>query len=298
MTAINNDFRIDFIGIGASKSGTTWVADVLKRHPNIYYPEARKELWYFNAVLPYDFKTPNPSYDKPYSWYHEFFKNSKAENVCGEITPSYLSMANVAKDIYEYNPNIKLFAILRNPIDRAFSQYLFSQQNGMGTYDTFELAIEENPRKFIETSLYAQSLQRFYDVFPANQIKVLFFEDLKNDKEAFLKELFDFLEVPHFFEEEMNKKVNVGQQVKNKKLGSIIGKAQQLAYSKNLSFLIPLIKKSGIPSLVKRIKSKNMETRTEKPVIQQKTKDKLQTIFLKDIEQLEKMTNRDLSHWK
>jgi hypothetical protein len=292
------EFRLDFIGIGASKSGTTWIAEVLGKHPEVYYPETRKELWYFNNRLPFDYKTPNPHYGRPYLWYHEFFTNAKVGQVCGEITPSYLSMPNTCEDIYKYNPDVKIFVVLRNPIDRTFSQYLFSQQNGIDSYNTFEEAIKSNPEKFIEESLYAKNIQRFYDIFPKNQVKVLFFDDLKKDKEIFLNELYQFLGVSSFFEEEMNKRVNEGQQVKNKSIGRLIGKVQTLVYSKQLSFLIPIFKKTGIPSIIKRIKKKNMEIRTEKPVIEEATKKQLRELFFSDIEQLEVMTGRDLTSWK
>ena len=67
------DFRIDFIGIGAPKSGTTWLADCLRRHPQIFVPE-QKELMYFNPYQNAYDPIDNYRYGKPLQWYHDFFK--------------------------------------------------------------------------------------------------------------------------------------------------------------------------------------------------------------------------------
>lgn len=291
--------KIDFIGIGASKSATSWVSEIMRLHPDIYYPMEEKELNYFNKIMPQDFKTSNHNYDKPLDWYHNYFRDAKEGQITGEITPVYLPLENCAKDIYNYNPNTKIFAILRQPIERSFSQFQFSKQNGIGGYKNYEEAIEKNSVKFLETSLYYKNLKRYFDVFPKENIKVLFFEDVKKDNKAFLKELYDFLGVQEFYPELTNKKVNVGLQPKSQGLVNFIGKSKMFIHSNGLQFLLPLLQKTGLLGLVKSMKKKNMtERQVEKEVLSDETKQKLKQYFLKDIESLEQLLGKDLSHWK
>ncbi len=297
---MDKDFRIDFIGIGASKSATSWVAEILRLHPDIYYPMDEKELNYFNRIMPQDFKTKNHNHGKPLEWYHDYFRDAKEEQVTGEITPVYLPLEECAKDIHAYNPEVKIFAVLRHPIERSFSQFKFSKQNGIGGYDTYEEAIKGNPEKFLDTSMYYRNLKRYFDVFPKENIKVLFFEDVKKDNKAFLKELYDFLGVSEFYPELTDKKVNVGLQPKSQGLVNFIGKAKMFIHSNGLQFMLPVLQKTGVLSAVKSLKRNNMTARkeTKKEEMHENTRKRLKDYFRKDIESLEQLLNKDLSHWK
>ena len=294
----NNQFRIDFIGIGTGKSGTTWLSEILKLHPSVYISPQRKEINYFNKYLAQDYKTENFEHKKLYDWYHSFFTDKKQDQIAGDITPSYLSMENAAADIYSYNPNIKLFTILRNPVERSFSEFLFSKQNGINIYKNYEEAIEKNPLKFINTSLYYKNLQRYYSLFPAENIKVLFYEDIKADTKKFLSDTYRFLNIEDFFPEGYNEMVNVGLQAKNQWYNNLIGRAKMFIHSKGLQFLIPIIKRTGLLNRVQKEKDKNLITRTVKETINPATKEKLIRVFIEDIELLENLTGRDLSCWK
>ena len=293
-----NEFRIDFIGIGASKSGTTWIAEVLRKHPGIYFPTKRKEVNYFSKYLAQDYHTKNLDYEKPYSWYHNFFKDAKPGQLVGEITPSYLSMDNSSTDIHNYNPGIKIFAVLRNPVERSYSEYLFSRQNGVNSYKDFKEAIDSNPAKFIKSSMYYENMARYYQFFQAENIKIFFYEDLKKDNKAFLKELYNFLQVDEFYYEGFDTTVNRGQQAKSQKLNNFIGKTKMFIHSKNLHFLIPAMEKTGILKIIKSVKRKNLTSRISKETIKPELKNELINYFIKDIEHLETLTGKNLSHWK
>lgn len=294
----NNEFRIDFIGLGTSKSGTTWIAELLRKHPDIYYPSQRKEVNYFNKFLSQDYCTPNKDYTKSYNWYHNFFKDAIPGQITGEITPSYLSMINTAKDINAYNPGIKLFTVLRNPVERSFSEYLFSRQNGINNYKDFKVAISSNPAKFLDTSLYYKSLQYYYNLFPPENIKVLFYQDMKTDSKKFLQELYKFLNVNDFFPTDFDKVVNVGQQAKNQHLSNLIGKSKMLIHKKGFHFLLPVLKATGMFKMVTKVKENNLTQRSEKEIIPEDIRKEALSYFIKDIEALEKLTGRDLQQWK
>jgi hypothetical protein len=293
-----NEYRIDFIGIGTGKSGTTWLSEVLSKNPDVYISPERKEINYFNKYLAQDYKTPNWEYKKSYDWYHAFFKNAAPNQKAGDITPCYMSMENCAEDIYKYNREIKLFTILRHPVERSFSEFLFSKQNGINIYKDFETAIEKNPSKFINTSMYYQNLLRFYDRFPKENIKLLFYEDLKKDKKNFLKSVYDFLEVQEFYFEGFDKIVNAGQSARIQGLNNFIGKSKMLLHSKNLQFILPIIQKLRIVKGVQKIKELNLTSRKDSDRLSDDTRKKLLSIFSKDVETLEKISGKDLSAWK
>lgn len=291
--------KIDFIGIGAAKCATSWVSDILRKHPNVYYPLDEKELCYFNKYIPQDFSTANHLYLKPTSWYHDYFKDAADVQIKGEITPAYLSMENCANDIKSYNPKIKLFAIIRHPVERSFSQYLFSRQNGVGNYKSYREAIEKMPEKFLHTSLYFKNLKRYFDIFPSNQIKVLFYEDIKKDSKSFLKSLYNFLEVPEFFPEDIDKVVNKGKHPKSQALMDIIGKSKLFIYQNGMEKIIPVLRKTGIINGVKYIKAKNLISRGDNnEIIDPDLRKELCHYFEEDIQSLESSLKVNLSHWR
>lgn len=101
----------DFLGIGAQKSGTTWLYKNLIKHPQLYLPET-KEIHYFDW---YFYKSIN--------WYCQYFKSAKKTQVTGEINPCYSTLSEKKiKLIHKMNPKLKIILLLRNPIDRAWSQ--------------------------------------------------------------------------------------------------------------------------------------------------------------------------------
>jgi hypothetical protein len=109
-----------FIGIGAQRAGTTWAYNCLAQHPDVYMSE-KKELHFFYA-----------HYARGLDWYAAQFSAAGDAVARGEISPDYMysreALANMARDL----PGVRLFAILRNPIDRAISAYSLRQERNEG----------------------------------------------------------------------------------------------------------------------------------------------------------------------
>src|SRR5690606_19149476 len=111
----------NFLVIGAQKAGTTWLYDVLRRHPDIFLPET-KELSYF-CQLDSDGNELNHFSRLDLAWYEGFFSAQDTETAIGEISPMYLCDEMAPRRIASTFPSIKLIAALRDPVERAASEY-------------------------------------------------------------------------------------------------------------------------------------------------------------------------------
>ena len=290
-------FKVNFIGLGAAKAGSTWLYDVLKTHPGICM-SVRKEVNYFNELMAADLKTLNIHFPKPLEWYHDHFNLRQPGQICGEVSPAYLKNQNAAEAIYHYNPNVKLIAILREPVSRSFSSYSFRVQIGNWNYKTFEDAIEKWP-PILSTSLYYQQLKPYFDLFPREHILILTFDDLKNDKTKFLTTIYDFLEVPYHFPEIVSKKSNVTGVPGNSFLNHFIGQSRLFLHRHGMDRLLKFLRKSGVAPLAEYIRDKaNVSKTSNKPQLNQELHQQLKPYFAEDIEKLEQLINRDLSVWK
>lgn len=183
--------KINFIGIGVQKAGTSWLAEALNEHPEIYI-HPKKEAHYFNKEKFYI----NDLH------YESTFK-AKKEKIIGEITPAYILEDLFAKRIYKYNPKMKMIAILRDPTERCISQYKMEMYRGTiekntGLWDAFKRNLPKyGPMK--KRGKYKELLDNYYQYFNKNQILTLSYEDLKKDPKTFLKTVFNYLEVETTF---------------------------------------------------------------------------------------------------
>ncbi len=293
----HDDFRIDFVGIGAEKSGTSWLANNLRKHPLIFIP-SEKELHYFNRFAGNSPETPNNRYNQSLKWYHSFFKQANEEQIVGEVTPAYMKNENCAIDIFNYNPEIKLLIILRAPVHRAYSSYLFRSQLGLYNYPSFDEAINKRP-ELLSSSQYYRQLKPFFDVFPRENIKVMFFRDLKNNNRGLLKDLCMFLNVKEFCPEDIDHKANPTKIVRFRILNTII--YNTFSFTRNnpaFNFVPAFLKKTGLMSIMSLIQKLNTRPMDAKPEISKGLETRLKKYFKDDIENLENLLNRDLSDWK
>ncbi|WP_018237030.1 sulfotransferase [Ensifer sp. BR816] len=161
---------IDFLIIGATKSATTWLQQSLQQDPHIYMPAP--ELHYFSRY-----------YDRGDEWYLSNFEGEKDGGLVGEKSNSYMDTEGAAERISRKLPNARLIAQLRNPIERAYSDYCMLYRRGEVGRD---IAQYLDPRRgaggrFLNGGLYFQQLQAYLDRFPAEQILVVLYEDMNID---------------------------------------------------------------------------------------------------------------------
>lgn len=185
---------LKFIGIGAQKSGTTWLANNLEKHPSVNIP-FRKEHHYWNNAF------PELSIER---YLNRFNKASLVE---GEITPAYAFLPiSVIEKIKEVSPEIKLIYCLRNPVDRAWSSAKMACQRA-------EMTMEEasdqwfkdhfNSKGSQQRGDYKTSIVNWLSVFPREQLLLLRFEDIANNPELVLNNCFQHLGVSSLSKQDM-----------------------------------------------------------------------------------------------
>jgi Sulfotransferase domain len=179
----------DYVIIGAQKGGTSFLYYLLTRHP-LVEPAARKELHFFDQP---------ELFDNGAEWYRRCFPrlNSKdgQRSITGEATPYYLFDPPVAKRMAETVPKARLIALLRNPVDRAYSHYQMQVKRGTEPR-TFEEAIEQQHSSYVSRGIYVDQLLRWFEFFNKDQMLILKSEDFFERPVEILKVVLTFLDLP------------------------------------------------------------------------------------------------------
>ena len=172
----------NFLHLGPGKSGSTWMHEVLVLHPDVYLTEA-KDLYYFSRY-----------FDQGSQWYLDHFKSATHESVVGEVCPDYLAEPMAAQRIHDtLGPDVRLMVSLRDPVERAFSSYLYAAKHGLAG-PTFRQTATVKP-ELIDEGRYGTQLRTFTRLFPAEQIHVALFDNLVASPQDYLDGVTDWLRV-------------------------------------------------------------------------------------------------------
>lgn len=290
----NSPFKIDFVGIGAAKCGTGWVAQCLREHPEVSFPE-QKEIQFFNKTKSIYTEDTVWNYEKGLSWYAKHFERG-GNNLIGEITTDYIYDKETPALIKKHFPEVKVIVCLRDPVDRTYSHYWWYKANfKKEKAETFEKALETQP-EYIKRSLYYPQLKRYYDTFTRENIHVILLAEIKGKPKETAKSLFKFLEIDsEFVPGSVAEKQNAARQVRFPLLARIIP-LMEILRSKGIELRI--LKKLGIYRLFQDLYASFNTSKYKYPEMERKTKIRLKNYFQEDIEKLETLTGLDLGKWK
>ena len=228
----------NFFIVGTGKAGTTSLYSYLQQHPQIYMSPV-KEPGYFASeiraetlsepirrhVALQSLQLPKVLNDgeavKPFGWiagewddYIRLFQGVNGEQAIGEATAAYLWSATAAANIHARLPEARIIMILRDPAERAFSQYLHQLSVGL-TGATFREHLEECARggerklsavyPFLEIGLYYEQVKRFLDLFPRGRIRVYWYEEAWRQPANLLADVFRFLDVDAAFQPDLSR---------------------------------------------------------------------------------------------
>ncbi|NJN24319.1 MAG: sulfotransferase [Acaryochloridaceae cyanobacterium RL_2_7] len=289
------------LDLGAAKAGTTSLHHYLGQHPDVFVSQLKEPKYFALKDEPLDFQGPsqfiNDSSVNTFEDYCALFQDVQDETAIGEASPLYLYSKKAVREIKVTLPEAKLIVILRNPVDRAFSSYTHLLREGFETLSFEESLTHEEERirdrwaplwYYKDKGFYGQQLQRYYDQFPRENIRVYLFEDLCKDPLAVVRDIFTYIGVEPSFEPDMAKK-NVSGVPKNVTLQRLLTRKNPV---KSVGKL--LLPKKFRKSLSNSIQSKNLG---KKPTLKPETRAELLALYREDILHLQGLIDRDLSAW-
>lgn len=292
----------NFLIIGAIKSGTTSLCYYLKQHPQIYMSRVKEPRFFalegerVNFRGPGDYNIADESVTD-IKIYRTLFQSISGERAAGEASALYLYSFKAPQRIYHYVPNAKLIAVLRNPIERAYSSFLHCIRDGREPLDDFTEALLEEEKRirnswapiwhYKRAGFYHEQLKRYFDLFDKSQIRVYLYEDLNEDPSGTLRDIFRFLEVDESFIPDTSARLNVSGVPRNKALHSLVTNLNR-----------PTIK-SFVPNRLLKALREPVRSRvlTKPPQLLPEVRGRLIEVFREDILRLQELIDRDLSGW-
>jgi hypothetical protein len=299
----------NFLLLGTMKAGTTSLYYQLKQHPQIYMSPVKAPDFFAIEGRKWDFNGPKGQ-DTANYWtskhkattLEEFcalFKGVSDEIAIGEASPSYLYRPEAPSRIKHYIPEAKLIAMLRNPADRAYSQYCFARLAGREPFNDFAQALQAEEERtqngydwlyhYKGFGFYYTQLKRYYEMFEPEKIRVYLYDDLQDDPIGVVQDIFRYLGVDDAFIPESSWRYNPGGIPKNSTLHRVLKKPST----------VKQIGKSVLPdrwgrATWERIMSLNL---TKAPPLKEEVRRELIEVFRQDVLNLQGLIERDLSGW-
>jgi hypothetical protein len=226
------------------------------------------------------------------SWYRDFFSHCDRAKARGEVCNTYLYDASVPARIKSIIPNVILIACLRNPYDRLRSAYQYRIRAGEAA-GSFEDVVRAQTA-LVSQGQYARNLNQYYRYFPAEQIKLFFYDDLQIDPYEFLRNLYSIIGVDSdFVPEQAEKSVNPSAEPRFPGTAKLMGGAARLLRKVGAHNILDRLKRSA------RIRNTLLvPTRNPDLTISESLRGELRHTYTPDIEQIETLTGRDLRQWK
>ena len=288
----------NFIIIGAAKAGTTALYWHLAEHPEIkmstlketnffaYGLDEKGDLLYGNPELHRFPIRTLPDYEAQ-------FEGRKAATAIGEASPIYLECPQAAPRIRELLPEARIICGLREPIDRAYSDYLMYLRNRGVTFDpNRDLSPDAKWAKpeshWVRIGKYHDMLARYYALFPREQIHVFLFDDVKTDMASVVGDIYRFLGVDASYRPDLETPHNVGGVPDNPTL-------ERFLTNRGLRTIVDPLVPRRLADWARRLRTSNLRRPDDIP---DELRARLKPLFRDDIAATEKLIGRDLRAWQ
>lgn len=297
----------NFLIIGAPKSGTTSLFQYLRLHPDIFMSSLKEPNFFSLQGQSINYQGPgdqrgNRCRITNLNDYQNLFKSATHHLARGEASTVYLYSEHAAANIAQHNPDMKMIAILRNPVDLAYSAFLHMQREGREPCMTFEQALAEEDNRIRQNwaplwhltaqGFYGKQLKQYYSHFSKQQIKVFPYEQWQQKPQETLQDILQFLEVRHDVSLDTSQRFNESGQPKRLWLHHLLTKNNLLK-----QMLKPILPKKFRRNMMVSLTKKNLAP-SKVPPMQQATRMMLQDRFHDDIILLSEITeNPSFKQW-
>lgn len=276
----------NFLICGAQKAGTTALYNYLKQHPDIFMSNLKET----------DFFAKKKLYIKGEKWLEKHFKDHTNEAAVGEASTLNMVAPKAPKRIADTVPSARLLFLLRNPIERAYSQYYYYIYTGNADADaSFHQVIREEQSDFrrdlIERGMYDRQLARFDPEFKSSQKKVILNRDLRRETTRTVQDVYSFLGVDPSFKPYETKRRNVTRYPASLSIYHWMRRTWK-SIGQRVDTLFP----QATDTL--RATARDLLFSEEKPPMREEDRAYLREIYAEPNARLEERLDRDLSHWK
>ena len=289
--------------IGAMKAGTTALYAALDQHPDVFMSPLKEPNFFAFATDPPDFQAPierqpgginHASITDPVA-YRQLFAGATTETIVGEASHWSLYWPPAPDNIKQYVPGARIIAILRHPVERAYSEYLHFVRDGHEPLDFME-ALDAEPERierrwamgrYVDRGFYSEQLRRYTERFSDNQLHVILHDDLVHNMDGVMHRLFEFLGVDPSFEPNLDRRINKSGVPKRQWLHNLLMVLQPIH-----EVMRPLVPEPLVDRVLV-LKNRNLE----KPPMPVEARERLMQTYRDDIRNLEQLIERDLSAW-
>ena len=303
----------NFFIVGAPKCGTTSLHEYLQRHPDVFMP-FYKEPHYFGSDL--QGSRFRQFRNKP-ERYLKLFRDARGETRIGESSPWYLVSRRAAAEIHAYDPDAKIIIMLRNPVDMMYSMWAQFRYSGNEQIEDFEAALAAQAERrqgarirraahcitglfYYDMARYCEQVQRYFDVFGAENVQVIIFDDFTADTRGVYRAALDFLGINSRFETSFDI-INPNKNVRLEWLQKLIVNSgfslmllkDRLTYLATTHSLVPYSYRTRAVKGVIAAYTKYERRSPLTPDIRQRVTRE----FEAEIDRLSVLLDRDLSHW-
>ncbi len=296
----------DFFIIGAPKAGTSALHAALSTHPALYMSDVKEPKFFMCDGRPPHHRGPGDAHsDREWIWdrhrYERLFDDAPPGALRGESTPFYLASHDALGRMRAAVPDARLIAILRDPVDRAYSNWAHMWADGLETIPDFLAACAQEERReragwapiwrYLGSGRYGEQLRSLYRIFPPDQVHLLRYKELVDEPHEAIDEICRFLgvdtdEVPAL------QGHNVGTYVADTRANRLLRTAIRRGASLGSHFPPPLWRRASAPLIWLLQRSPE-----HRPELQREQRDQLLPYFAEDIAVLEETTGRSFQDW-
>lgn len=270
---------VSFFGIGAPKSGTSWLARCLDEHPELSIPV--KETHFFSRDAEYERGIPH--------FEAKLVDADASAKHVGEFSPNYLSHAASYARVHEYAADALLLVALRNPIDRAFSHYLHEVRAGQATLEEGFANAAKRRHEYLHHGFYGQHLAKWLEHFDARQIHTEFYENIRSEASAVLGRAYRFLDVDaDFLPPSLQAQVNRTRVPRNQVIERVFDGARATLGHPMLRRPRRLLKDLGVARWVRAVNTQA----SQQPTLDAAEREWLRGVFSSDVARLESILGR------
>lgn len=270
---------VDYIFVGPQRTGTSWIDQVLREHPQLCLPKNVKETMFFDKY-----------WDRGLEYYEEFFSDKEVNQKAVEVCPTYFDSLEAPQRIKESYPDATIIFTLREPVDRALS--LFRHHAAKGRVSaTFSDAAQEFPQ-IKSAGHYKEHIERWLTYFDRSKVKVFLFDEIgANPQQVYGQfcELFSIEE--HQLPEKGERKIGHATMPKYMGLATVFAKGAQFLRRNKLDGIAEFGKKIGLRKVYTGGEEKMPELTADERL-------NLLSYYQKDLKYTEELLGRELVEWR